>query len=364
MTAPNGKPPMKLDDLLHETSEWLKGTGPQSEIIMSSRVRLGRNIWKKPFSHWANQEQAEELLMLVKPAVTAVPHMKGGLFLRVKGLTEVERQFLIERHLVSREHAVNAEHKAVAISDREVVSIMINEEDHIRLQVIQSGFNLAEAWRLSSAIDDVLAQRLEFAHDDQLGYLTACPTNTGTGMRASVMAHLPSLVMTRQINKVLQAITKLGLTARGFYGEGTQASGNLFQISNQVTLGHSEEEIVDNIERIIRQVIEHEQNARQVLLKKERPSFSDRIWRAFGTLQHARIISSSETTDLLSMVRLGVDLGLIKTLDRRVVNDLFIVTQPAHLQKIEGKALSPEERDVKRAELIRERLKGANGKEQ
>jgi protein arginine kinase len=251
---------------------------------------------------------------------------------------------------------VDPENKGLAVGQDEVISIMINEEDHLRMQVMKSGFNLKEAWQIIDDIETGLGNSLDFAYSMDFGYLTACPTNTGTGMRASVMLHLPSLVMTKQIGKVLQAITKLGLTARGLYGEGTEASGNFFQISNQVSLGHKEDDIIDNIERIIKQIIDHEQSARETLLSQNREALEDRIWRAYGTLKSAHIITSTETIDLLSLARLGVDLGVVKQADRTLINELFVITQPAHLQKLEKKKLSPNQRDVKRAEIIREKL--------
>jgi protein arginine kinase len=273
-------------------------------------------------------------------------------------IDDVDKQFLLERHLISREHIVRPDHKSVLIGDKEVISVMINEEDHLRIQVMQSGFNLQECWRIANRMDDSLHKRIQFAYNAERGYLTACPTNAGTGLRASVMLHLPALVMTKQINRVLQAITKLGMTARGLYGEGTDAEGNFFQISNQITMGSAEEDIIDNLERIIRQVIGHEENARKTLMKQNREILQDKIWRANGTLRNAHIINTKEMMGLLSMVRLGVDMGLINDIDRRAVNELFILTQPAHLQKIEGRLLSSAQRDVKRANLIRRRLEG------
>jgi protein arginine kinase len=224
------------------------------------------------------------------------------------------------------------------------------------MQLMQSGFNLFEAWNIINKIDDCLANELSFAFLPEWGYLTACPTNTGIGMRGSVMLHLPALVMTRQIDRVLAAIAKLSFTTRGLYGEGTQAMGNFFQISNQVSLGHSETEIIEDINSLIRQIVEQETQAREVMFSKNRAALEDRVSRSFGILKNARIITSQETIELLSMVRLGSDLGLIKDIDRRKVNELFIITQPSHLQKIEGKKLSSQERDIKRAELIRNKL--------
>jgi protein arginine kinase len=347
---------MKLDDLIYQTSEWLRGTGPQSDIVISSRVRLARNIAKMPFSHWANKAQSMQTLKICKDAIEANDFMKGCIFVKIEDLNNTDKQFLLERHLVSKELITRSDNKAVAISDKEVISIMINEEDHLRIQTIQSGFNLQTAWQIIDRVDTNLGSKIDFTFSPDLGFLTACPTNTGTGMRGSVMLHLPALVITKQINRVMQTISKLSLTVRGFYGEGTQAAGNFFQISNQTTLGHSELDIIDNLERIIKQVIMHEQNARKILNVQHKVELQDRIWRAQGILKTALIITSSETIELLSMVRLGVDIGLIKEIDIAKVNQLFISTQPAHLQKLEGKALTAAERDVKRAQVIRESM--------
>jgi protein arginine kinase len=347
---------MKLDDLLNHTSEWLKGTGPNSDIVISSRIRLARNLEGNPFPNWANRKQSEDAEKIIEESIPKVNHLKKTTVFRLADLDSVDKQFLVERHLMSLEHAQKTNHKAIAIDDEEIVAIMINEEDHIRLQVMQSGFNLFEGWNIINEIDDGLSNELSFAFNSEWGYLTACPTNTGTGMRGSVMLHLPALVMTRAIDRVLAAIAKLSFATRGLYGEGTQASGNFFQISNQVSLGHSEDEVIGNINGIIRQIIEQENQAREALLSKKRAVLEDRINRSLGILRAAHIISSQETIELLSMVRLGVDVGVIKDIDRGVVNELFIITQPAHLQKIENKKLSSEERDIKRAQLIRSRL--------
>ena len=349
---------MNVDHLLKQTCEWLRGTGPNSDIVMSSRIRLARNVENLAFSHWANKKQEKESMELLREAVATNDMLKNALFVRMAEVDDVDKQFLLERHLISREHIVQPEYKAVVVGDKEVISVMINEEDHLRVQVMQSGFNLQECWRIANRLDDLLHKRVKFAYSQEWGYLTACPTNTGTGLRASVMLHLPSLVMTKQISRVLQAITKLGMTARGLYGEGTEAEGNFFQISNQITMGAAEEDIVDNMERIIRQVIGHEENSRKSLMKQNREMLQDKIWRSNGILRSAHIISTKEMMGLLSMVRLGVDMGIITDIDRRAVNELFILTQPAHLQKIEGKMLSSAQRDVKRANLIRRRLEG------
>ncbi|MFA5389390.1 MAG: protein arginine kinase [Candidatus Omnitrophota bacterium] len=347
---------MTLDDLLNNTGEWVKCSGPGCDIVMSSRVRLARNLADYPFAHWASKKEQETVLNTVKDSILTVKKLKDSLCLKIGELDPIDKQFLVERHLMSKEHMIDAENKGLCVGPDEIISIMINEEDHLRMQVMKSGFNLKEAWQILNDIDTELGNVLDFAYSVDFGYLTACPTNAGTGMRASVMVHLPSLVMTKQIGKVLQAITKLSLTARGLYGEGTEASGNFFQISNQVSLGHKEEDIIDNIERIIKQIIEHEQAARETLIAQNREALEDRIWRAYGTLKSAHIITSNETIDLLSLVRLGVDLGVIKQLDRALINELFVITQPAHLQKLEKKKLGPNQRDVKRAEIIRKKI--------
>ena len=349
-----------LDVLLKQSSEWLRGVGPVADIVMSSRIRLARNLQKFPFAVRATEDSLAEVLRVVREGLGHSATLKDAIVLEISELDDVDRQFLVERHLVSREHIVQPKHKAVAMTTDEVFSVMINEEDHLRIQVMQSGFDLQKTWSLIDALDDELSTHLPFAYSSEWGYLTCCPTNTGTGMRASVMVHLPSLVITKQVNKVLHAITKLGLTARGLYGEGTEASGNFFQISNQVALGRSEEELLENLERILKEVIDHEQTARESLIANNRTQLEDRIWRAFGILKHAKTMSSSETLDLLSAVRLGVDLGLMNGLDRTTVNELLLFSQPAHLQKLEGKRLSAPERDTKRAQLIRARLGGQN----
>ncbi|MDP2943541.1 MAG: ATP--guanido phosphotransferase, partial [Candidatus Omnitrophota bacterium] len=274
---------MRFEDLWTQTGEWLKGSGPNADIVMSSRIRLARNLAKYPFPHWAKPAQLEGVLSDFEKAYKDIDYFQGALYLRMKELSSIDKQMLLERHLISREHIMSPEYKSVLISDREIISIMVNEEDHLRIQVLQSGFNIQDTWQLANKIDDELDKKLDYAYSTDLGYYTCCPTNVGTGMRASCMAHLPCLVMTKQINQLLNAISKLGLTARGFFGEGTEAYGNFFQISNQVTLGHSEEEIIDNLERLIRQVIDYENAARKSLLANQKQLLDDKISRAVGT---------------------------------------------------------------------------------
>lgn len=348
---------MTINDLLRQDSEWLKGTGPNSDMVMSSRTRLARNLDKIPFSNRASQKDLENVLNQVKDAALSIGLLKHATFFRLKDLSEVDRLFLVERHLMSPEHAKSVEFKALIVDPKEVVSIMVNEEDHLRIQVLQSGMNLKECWRMIDEIDTGLSKKLPFSYSQKWGYLTACPTNAGTGLRGSVMLHLPALVFGGQINKILQAIAKLGLNVRGFYGEGTEATGNIFQVSNQASMGMTEEDLIDSITRIITQALFREDATRKTLLTSNKEALTDRVSRAYGTLKSAHIISSNETVTLLSAIRLGVDLGLVKNIDRRLVNELFILTQPAHLQKLEGKALNAGDRDIKRADLIREKIR-------
>ncbi len=350
---------MELNELINHTGEWLRGTGPNAHIVLSSRIRLARNLMDVLFTNRAQRKDLDRVLLSIESAVRKSPLLKDMTFFRLSDLDSVDRQFLVERHLMSHDHASNPQGKAVVVSREEAISIMVNEEDHLRIQVMQSGYNLNGTWEIINNIDNVLAEKLTYAFMPEWGYLTACPTNAGTAMRGSVMLHLPALVMTRQINKVLMAISKLSFASRGFYGEGTQAIGNFYQISNQVSLGHSELDIIQNINGLIRQIVEQEEQARQALLVQNRPMLEDKICRAWGILKHSRIISSQETIELMSMVRLGLDMGILQEIDSKVMNDLFIMIQPAHLQKIDGRKLNSAERDIRRAQLIREKLRKA-----
>lgn len=347
-----------LDSLVNQPAEWLKATGPHSDIVVSSRIRLARNLAGFPFEQRMSSVQRDEVINVVKKAIERSAWLKPAMFLTSHDLDELDRQFLLERHLISREHASEEGTKAVVVTNNEVVSLMVIEEDHLRLQAFQSGFNLLETWRIVTEIDDELEKNLDFSFNSNLGYLTACPTNVGTGLRASCMLHLPGLVLTKQAQKVLQALSKLNLAVRGLYGEGTQATGNFFQFSNQITLGQREEEIIDNLECVIRQVIEHEKEARNYLKEKKRVKSEDQVWRALGVLKAARVMSSQEATQLISLLQLGVCQGLIQgKVTAQALNTLFLLVQPAHLQKSSKKTLTTADRDVKRADLIRAQLK-------
>jgi len=347
-----------LDSLVGKASEWSLATGPLSDVVVSSRVRLARNLAGYPFYEKLKPEERVRIVKAIESVLSKGQSLKNTIFLNLEKMSEIDLQFLVERHLISREHAGLKEGGAVALSPNEEISVMVLEEDHLRLQAFASGLDLSRVWKTIDAVDDEIETTVDYAFSTTLGYLTACPTNVGTGLRASCMLHLPGLVLTKQVHKVLQALAKLNLAARGLYGEGTQATGNLFQFSNQMTLGQKEEEILDNLERVIRQVVEHEREARTHLLAKSRAKFEDQIWRSIGILKAARVMASNEATQHMSLLQLGIHTAMIKTaLTQSDLNGLFLFIQPAHLQKMKGKALGATERDEARAELIREKLK-------
>jgi protein arginine kinase len=345
----------EIDRFIDKPVNWLRATGPENDVVISSRLRLARNLGHYPFLSRLAESQRDAIIDEVRSAVKSSNFLKKSYFIPSPDLSDLDRQFLLERHLISRELIAEEGKNAVVITPDETVSMMVIEEDHLRLQVFQSGLSLVDAWRIADGIDSELEKELDYAFDATLGYLTACPTNVGTGIRASCMLHLPSLVLTKQIHKVLQALSKLNLAVRGLYGEGTQASGNFFQFSNQITLGQPEEEIISNLEGVIRQVITHEREAREYLKKKRKSKMEDQVWRALATLKAARMMSSSEAIQLLSLVQVGIDVGVLEgQVTHTDLNQLFLLIQPAHLQKLNGRELSATERDARRAARIRE----------
>jgi protein arginine kinase len=351
---------MNLDDLTRTSGEWLRGTGSESDIVMCSRIRLARNLATYPFTNRASRGDKAEIEREVRAAIARVDDQLH--YLDVHVLNPLDRQFLVERQLISRELMTSEGPRGVAIGPEENVSIMVNEEDHLRVQVMHSGLSLPDVWERINRLDDALEETLDFAFHSQLGYLTACPTNVGTGIRVGVMLHLPALVQNREIEKVFRALHKINLAVRGLYGEGTQAFGDFYQISNQQTLGKSEAETIRTINDVIPQVIEYERRARKDLLENRRQNLHDQVSRAYGVLKTAHQISSEETMHLLSSVRMGINLGLIDDLEIPTVNELFIHTQPAHLQKIQGRHLEVDDRNAARAQYLRSRL--ANGRHQ
>ena len=348
---------MKFSNVISTAGEWLRGEGPHHQIVISSRVRLARNLRNRAFPGWAKKAERTAILELIKPRVEELGEMQDSFSEPLQDLSALEKQVLVERHLISREHAAKSVGSAIVMNRRQTLSIMINEEDHLRMQSIRSGLQLKQAFKLVDKIDSALENKLEFAYDQRLGYLTACPTNVGTGMRASAMLHLPGLVLSELINQVIQAVSKIGLAVRGLYGEGTEAMGNLFQISNQTTLGEKEEEIISRLSKVIETIIEKEHDARQVLIQKKSNTLWDQIGRAYGVLTYAHAMTSKEALNLLSIIKLGVDLGAFPEERRLPIDELFIETQPAHLQKSSQQKLNAEERDHLRAEIIRDRLK-------
>jgi protein arginine kinase len=348
---------MKFAHVMSGAGEWLRGEGPHHQVVVSSRVRFARNLRNRAFPGWAKKAERTAILEQIRPQVEALPEMQDAFSELLQDLSALEKQVLVERHLISREHAAKGAGSALVMNRKQTLSVMINEEDHLRMQAIRSGLQLKQAFKLVDKVDTALEDTLDFAYDPRLGYLTACPTNVGTGMRASAMLHLPGLVLSEMINQVVQAVSKIGLAVRGFYGEGTEAMGNLFQISNQTTLGEKEDEIIVRLTKVIETLIEKEQNARQVLMQKKPDTLWDQIGRAYGVLTYAHAMTSKEALNLLSIIKLGVDLGAFPEDKRLPIDELFIDTQPAHLQKGSQQKLNAEERDNLRAQIIRERLK-------
>lgn len=346
---------MTLDDLVQRRGGWLE-TGPDEGPAISSRVRLARNLLDTTFPGRAAEEIRDRVWCRVLDAFNQV--QDGGRFLRwrMDELEGLDRELLFERHLISRELAERQAGCGVLVSEDECRAVMVNEEDHLRLQSLQPGLNLQDAWDAADTLDNDLEKTLTYAFSGKLGYLTACPSNVGTAMRASVMLHLPGLCLTDEIKPVINAVSKIGLAVRGLWGEGSEASGHMFQISNQMTLGRPEPEIIAHLEQIVLEVIEHENNARTRLMESSKIRLQDHVGRACGILSHAKMMSTGEALDLLSALRLGVDLGLTEGLIRREIDQLFIKIHPAHLQKTAGEILTPEKRDIKRTHTIREFL--------
>lgn len=351
------KPPVKLEELADRCGEWLRGSGPQSDIVISSRIRLARNLAAFPFIRRCSESDRQSVDRVFRDAVAAVDAWKDIVLFDVNSLGTLDRQFLVERQLISRELSESSGARSVFVDRAETFSLMVNEEDHLRIQVMHSGLDLSTAWQQICEIDDTLSQHVSFAFHERLGFLTACPTNVGTGMRVSVMLHLPALVITQQIDKVFRSLQKMGLAVRGLYGEGSQAMGDFYQISNQITLGSSEVDLVKQVGEVIPVIIDYERQARGFLVKESRKDLHDRVSRAFGILCTAQTISSEETLHLLSSVRMGINMGLIQDLEIPTINKLFIHTQPAHLQKLRGLALETADRNVERALYLQTHLR-------
>lgn len=350
---------MRFTTLLKHPADWMTAHDTRTAVVLTSRVRLARNLAGASFPGWARKKERQEVEKSLRAKLEGLPVMKNAFSHELCDLDSLQKQVLVERHLISREQAARNEGSGSVVNRKQTLSLMINEEDHLRIQAIRPGLNFRDAYELAHSIDQRLEGELDFAIDPELGYLTACPTNLGTGMRASAMLHLPGLVLSDQISQVLKGIGKLGLAVRGLYGEGTESLGNLYQISNQSTLGESEEEILDRLGKVIADVARYENQARKRLLQEDEVMVRDRIGRAAGNLSYAYIMSSKEALNHLSMLRFGADLGILPASLVETCDRLFMETQPAHLQWTAEKKLQPEARDILRAQMIRENLQSA-----
>ncbi len=349
---------MRLDDLLEQTGSWLSSDF-STGCVISSRVRLARNIKGSVFPGWASDEDSLELCETLRPLLMGLPSLKDSLFMDMDTIEPMDKQVLMERHLISSELAEKGAGSGLVVSPDETCSAMINEEDHLRLQVISPGIDLGSLLEVIDRFDSELESVVDFAYSPRLGYLTSCPSNVGTGLRASVMLHLPGLRLLDEVDPIVRGLNKIGLTVRGLLGEGTEPSGDMYQISNQMTLGESESTIIRRLHHLVTEVTGHEKNARQRVLESREAMVRDFVGRSFGILTHAYTLSSKEALDLLSGLRLGVEFRMIGEIETRTLNELLLLTQPGHLQKIEQTLLGPEERDCARARIIREKLKDA-----
>jgi protein arginine kinase len=344
---------------------WLEASGPHADIVLSTRVRLARNLQGHTFGPRADDEERLRILQRVQAAAQKGALLRDGVSVDVASLPPLSRNVLLERHLVSRELVGGGTREphvgaGLIVSPDEQAGAMVNEEDHLRLQGMMSGLRLRDAYGLVDALDEELGRELPMAFHHEFGFLTSCPTNVGTGLRASILIHLPGLVLTKEIGKVLQGIGQVGLTFRGLYGEGSEVVGNFFQISNQTTLGKPEEDLIDHLQKIVLQVIQYETQARSVLMREAPAVIEDKIWRAYGLLRYARAMTFQEVMNLLSGVRLGVSMKLLSGLSVYTLNKIMIYTQSAHLEQAAGRGLSEAESDVHRATYVREILAGEN----
>lgn len=344
---------------------WMEQPGPEGDVVLSSRIRLARNLSGVPFPGQATGDELKQIGNRVSFSVSDLDKSDESHqyeMFDIEAITDLERRILVEKHVTSFKHIREPANRALIIRDDTAVSIMVNEEDHFRIQSLTAGLNLKSAWKMADETDNLLESRLGFAFQEDLGYLTSCPTNLGTGLRASVMMHLPGLVLLGQMHRIIDVSTQLGMAVRGFYGEGTEAFGNVFQVSNQQTIGFNETEIIENVLGMVRQVVGQERSARKMLLEDSGEEMTDRVWRAYGILRYARSVTGPEALGLLSTVRLGIDLGIIGHLQPEVFAELIIgtrssvLTRLAKVDKLEKTVL-----DRLRANIIRECIKGGTG---
>ncbi|MGE5558615.1 MAG: protein arginine kinase [Bacillota bacterium] len=339
-------------------SAWVCEAGKEGDVVLSSRVRLARNLDGFVFPHWAKPEVREKVLQTVMDACRDLIAGKQYRMYIVDQITPLERSLLVEKNLISPQHEETGEYNAVILDQEEKVSVMINEEDHLRIQSILPGLALEEAWRLADNVDNLLEARLTYAFNEDKGYLTCCPTNLGTGMRASIMLHLPALTMVDQAKKILAALSRVNINIRGLFGEGSEPVGNIFQVSNQVALGHSEDEIIRNLQALTSQVIAKERSVRELLMRENKAQLEDRLYRSYGILSNARMISTQEAMRYISDVMLGTSLGIIKETRAVQFKELLLLIRPAFLQKVMDRELDAGEQNIYRAAMLRERMQG------
>jgi protein arginine kinase len=346
---------MQIDSLVKNPGCWLS-MGEDTGVIISSRIRLARNLAGHAFPGWAGEGELVRVSREIFGVFRFLHTLKNPLFLDMAKVSDLDKDILIERHLISQELADKAAGSGLIVGEDEGIAVMVNEEDHLRLQAIAPGQDLLRIWKRLNELDDALDQHVTYAFSPKQGYLTACPSNIGTGLRASAMLHLSGLHLMDELRPVIQGLEKMGMAVRGLLGEGTEAHGNMFQISNQCTLGTSEQDIVERLVNVVEEVARHEENARTRLFQKRRMFLLDQVSRSLGVLTHARVLSSGEATDYLSGLRLGVHFGFIEGLEAREINEILLMVQPGHLQKMSGRIQNTEERDELRARMMREKL--------
>ena len=353
---------MNIEHFLKNTLPiWIKATDEHADIVMSTRIRLARNLTGFRFPVSFSEEDAKKIDESILRALLAIRD-EGPKFsyFPMKEMPALQRLVLVEKHLISPNLAKSGKSASVFLTEDESISVMVNEEDHIRIQCLAAGLQLHETYAKANELDKYLEKRLIYAYDEQLGYLTSCPTNVGTGLRASVMMHLPALTMTKQMNVLIQTMARLGMVVRGIYGEGSENLGNIYQISNQITLGKSERDILDDLQSVVEQIIQKEQQARKQLFVRAPIALEDRLYRSLGILRYARILSSEEAASCLSNVRLAVDLQMIDDISLDQLNECMLVIQPGFIQQHAGTTLQADERDVFRAKILQEKLTTCN----
>lgn len=345
-----------MEESLRQSDQWLNRKGPEEHVVVSSRARYARNLPQIPFPMRAKPEELRSVVERVQEAITRSSRFEEGVTFHLSQIKPIERNYLKEAHLISTEMEKGAENRLIMLSRDVKVAVMVNEEDHLRIFALETGFQPFEVLNRVVALEEELDRELHFAFSPKYGFLTACPTNTGTGLRISVMLHLPALSLAKKMQEIVKNMPQHGLTVRGFYGENSENLGDFFQVSNEVTLGKSEQEIVEILSRIVEDVIEREEQARRLLFEKNATVVDDEVWRAYGTLSHARVITSQEAVQMLSKLRLGIDRGYFGRFGHSELNKLIVEVQPGHLQCASGTPVGVEARDVLRAELLRNRL--------